>query len=77
MIWRHELVTKAAKDRPQHFADLAHGCDFDKTLSLYKKWDRELKMTFSDDHAVKLGVLRRLLCGGLLTEEVNARHRRT
>jgi hypothetical protein len=30
MIWRHEFVTKAAKDRPQHFADLAHGCDFDK-----------------------------------------------
>lgn len=26
--------------------------------------------------AMKLGVLRRLLCGGLLTEEVNARHRK-
>ena len=48
MIWRNELVYRAARDRPQHFADLAAGCDFQKTLSLYKKWDKELRTNFTE-----------------------------
>lgn len=70
MIWRNELIHRAARDRPQHFADLAAGCDFPKTLSLYQQWDATLEAKFTEALAMKLGVLRRLLCGGLLTEEV-------
>lgn len=76
IVWRNELIHKAARDRPQHFSDLAAGCDFQKTLSLYKRWGKALKANFTEHVAIKLGILRRLLCGGLLTEEMNARHRK-
>ena len=49
MAWRGELWARAARARPQHFAE---------------------------QKIMDLGVLRRLLCGGLMTEERDAQHRK-
>ena len=72
-IWRHELVAKAAKNRPQHYSDIQQ-LDFKKTLTLYKHWDRYALQTGDENTIMQMGVLRRLLVGGLLTEESESRH---
>ena len=76
MRWRHELVSRAARDRPQHFADLIVGCDYTATMALYKQWDRQVQEQFDEPTVMAMGGLRRLLAGGLLTDESNARHRK-
>lgn len=76
MRWRHEPVSRAARDRPQHFADLIVGCDYTATMALYKQWDRQVQEQFDEPTVMAMGVLRRLLAGGLLTDESNARHRK-
>ena len=83
--WRSFLWNKATGDRPQHYSDLGN-VDMDKTMALYKElsvladveeWvETEGYAANVDDARAKLGVLRRLLTGGLLSEERNARHRK-
>lgn len=73
--WREVLVQKASKNRPQHYSDI---CDLDhfRTMALYRKWDAEAQILEDENLYMKLGVLRRLLVGGLLTEERDSRHRK-
>ena len=73
--WRAELLQKAAKNRPQHFHDVTN-LDFRRTLLLYKKLDHLALMTADEQIFMQQGVLRRLLVGGLMTEERDARHRK-
>lgn len=73
--WREVLVQKASKNRPQHYSDI---CDLDhfRTMALYRQWDAEAQILEDENLYMKLGVLRRLLVGGLLTEERDSRHRK-
>ena len=69
MAWRGEL---SARD----FADMVQGCAVERTMALYRLWDRDVQVQFDEQKIMALGVLRRLLCGGLMTEERDARHRK-
>ena len=73
--WRGELLKKAAKNRPQHFHDV-QDIDFRRTMMLYKELDRKALTTADENVFMQQGVLRRLLVGGLMTEERDARHRK-
>ena len=73
--WRHELLKRAAKNRPQHFHDV-HNLDFRRTMMLYKELDEKALRTADENVFMQQGVLRRLLVGGLLTEESDSRHRK-
>ena len=73
--WRQELLNKAAKNRPQHFHDITN-LDFQRTTALLKILDKQAIETADENIFMKQGVLRRLLVGGLMTEERDARHRK-
>lgn len=73
--WRHQLLQKAAINRPQHFKDVERLC-FRRTLLFYKQRDNQALRFEEEDTFMKQGVLRRLLVGRLLTEERDARHRK-
>ena len=45
-------------------------------MALYNQWDKAVQVTFDEEKVMALGVLRRLLSGGLVTEERDARHRK-
>ena len=72
-VWRHELLRRAAKNRPQHYGDVLR-LDMKRTMILYNEWDLQALRTGDENTIMRQGVLRRLLTGGLLTEERNARH---
>jgi exonuclease III len=71
--WRAHLWRRLATERPQHYGDVG-AVDRRRTMTLY----RELRDAARDEDAdarARLGVLRRLLAGGLLTDDRVARHR--
>ena len=73
--WRSELLKKAAKNRPQHFHDVID-LDLRRTLLLHKRLDKLALSTADEQIFMQQAVLRRLLVGGLMTEERDARHRK-
>ena len=73
--WRQELLRKAAKNRPQHYHDITD-ISFRRSMLFHNILDKRALEWEEEDTFMKLGVLRRLLVGGLLTEESDARHRK-
>ena len=87
--WRESQWVALASERPD-FAGIERGIDRACTLSLFKKWSKHAKgfQSIIDelqleqaavageeyDHRALLGVLRLLLCGGLLSPDKVSRH---
>ena len=73
--WRAELLRRASKNRPKHYHDVESMC-MRRTLMVYRLWGKKALRTGDEESIMKVGVLRLLLTGGLMTGERDARHRK-
>lgn len=78
--WREEMWGKVRKDRPEQYGD-AEDVDKTRTMALYRELKRiaddESDYVAANEARAQLGVLRKLLAGGLMSRERNARHRKS